>query len=1012
MDPGQWARMKEIFQAARECEPAEREARVRELCAGDDALRAAVNGMLAREPDAAGFLESPALDVEAMAIARDSGRGAPTSEATRLAVPPAGLPEPSVRPTWWIVALAAVFLADLLLRSWGYVLGPVGFGMSTRLENGAQVIVELAPGGPAQLAGMRVGDVLVARDGQPLPRVPNRRAARANLEVGRAYRFDLERNGQPMHATIELPASRMPRDLYGFVVMLWQVAGFALLATGVLIGFVRPRDPVALTGALTLASLSVGLWLFNLPPGYAAAWRHAPLGLGTLLWIPNLCVALVGPIGLSFFVRFPRPLFQARWIWMLLWLPALLLLPFQMRSLFLIVYRPVETYARPAAGWTDTAGAILFAAYGIAMLAAITANYVRLVDPGERRRLRVLVAGGAAGTLPALARIVVMNAAPNSSLNEILMSPVPDALIVALFLLFPISFAYAVLKHRLLGIRVIIRMGLQYALARGLVLSLVPLLGLVLAADALVHAEQPLQDILTARGWTYALLGAIAVGIHTQRHRWSAAIDRRFFRDQYDASHLLREVADQARRARSLQRAGPAVVARIEAALHPEFAGLLFRSTGEARFRCIASAPVGHVPPPIASNGTLAARLRAVDEPLELTGPDAERAGKWTTGLEPDELRRARVELLIPIVMGSERHEAILALGPKRSEEPYTREDLEALEAIASSLALLAEGATPPPDRMTGTLEECPLCGTCYDTGVAQCRKEHAPLVAVRIPRTLGGRYRLEQRLGQGGMGTVYEATDVALDRRVAVKVVRDEWVHNAMATQRFRREAKAVAGFAHPNVVTVYDYGVETGARVFLVMELLDGTTLRDELRRGGRLGAARTLDVLRGVCSAVDAAHQRGFIHRDLKPENIFLVAGNGPVKVLDFGVVKPLVEVQATSPGGQPETEVGVLVGTVGYISPEQLLGDSPDVSWDVWALTVVAYEALTAALPFPVASREAWRQLVLSARFRPLADHLDDAPAQWQAFFDRSFAVDRRVRPRTAADFCRQLERALA
>ena len=210
------------------------------------------------------------------------------------------------------------------------------------------------------------------------------------------------------------------------------------------------------------------------------------------------------------------------------------------------------------------------------------------------------------------------------------------------------------------------------------------------------------------------------------------------------------------------------------------------------------------------------------------------------------------------------------------------------------------------------------------------------------MPRTLAGRYRLERRLGRGGMGTVYAAVDVALDRPVAVKVVRDEWVHNPMATQRFRREARAVAGFAHPNVVTVYDYGVETGSRVFLVMELLHGTTLREELRRSGRLSPARTLDVLRGVGSAVGAAHERGFIHRDLKPENIFLVEHGGPAKVLDFGVAKPLARVDAADPGAAPETEVGVLVGTIGYISPEHLLGDSPDVSWDLWALAVVAYE----------------------------------------------------------------------
>ena len=288
---------------------------------------------------------------------------------------------------------------------------------------------------------------------------------------------------------------------------------------------------------------------------------------------------------------------------------------------------------------------------------------------------------------------------------------------------------------------------------------------------------------------------------------------------------------------------------------------------------------------------------------------------------------------------------------------------------------------------------------------------EQAGLQPIGMPRTLVGRYRLERRLGRGGMGTVYEAVDVALDRPVAVKVVRDEWVNNPMATQRFRREARAVAGFAHPNVVTVYDYGVETGSRVFLVMELLHGTTLRGELRRRGRLSPARTLDVMQGVCSAVGAAHERGFIHRDLKPENIFLIDRGGPVKVLDFGVAKPLVRVDAAEPGGAPETEVGVLVGTVGYISPEQLMGDSPDVSWDLWALTVVAYESLTAAHPFPIESREAWRQLVLSGRFRRLSEHLADPPAAWQAFFDRAFAVDRASRPRSAAEFFRQFEQAV-
>ena len=1010
MDPARWPRVKEVFLAARECQPGSRSAFVQERCGDDEALKAAVEAMLAREPDADVFLEVPALEVEAQALARDPARGSQTSASTRLAAQPTPPPGRPARPAWWMAALAVIFLADLLLRTWGLVLGPVGFGISMRADSGAPAIVSVNPGGPAQLAGIRVGDVIVAIDGRRVTSFTHRHVTRANLEIGRVYGVDLERDGKALRVSIHMPGGQWPNDLSSVVVMLWQVAAASLLLTAMLIGFVRPGDPVALLAALTLASLSASLWLFNLPPGYAAAWRNAPLGLGSLLWVPNLCVSLVGAIGLSFFARFPRPLFQARRAWALVWAPALCLLPFQSHSLFLVVYRPDQAYAR-LTPWVYTATTALFTAYGLAMLAAIGANVARLTDPNEQRRLRVLVAGGAAGTLPALLRLGVMSLAPGSGVNRFLMSPWPDTLIVVLFLLFPLSFAYAVLKHRLLGIRVIVRMGLQYALARGLVLSLVPVLALALVGDALVHGEQPLQEILATRGWIYALVGAIAVAIHTQRHRWSAAIDRRFFRDQYDASHLLREVADQARRARNFERAAPGVVARIEAALHLEFAALLFRSMEEARFRCIASSPVGHVPPPVDAHGSLAERLRAVEEPLQLTGTEAVRAGKWTSGLEPDELRRASVELLVPIAMGSGRHEAILALGPKRSEEPYTRDDLEALEAIASSLALLAEGTTPQPHSLTETFAECPVCGGCHETGTRRCPDGHAALVHVGMPRTLGGRYRLDRRLGRGGMGTVYEALDVALDRRVAVKVVRDEWVHNTTATQRFRREARAVAGFAHPNVVTVYDYGVDTGSRVFLVMERLSGATLRDELRRGGRLDGTRTVSVLRGVCSAVEAAHRRGFIHRDLKPENIFLVEAGGPVKVLDFGVVKPLVPAEAAGPGEPPETEVGVIVGTVGYMSPEQLLGDRPSVSWDIWALTIVAYESLTAALPFPVDSRESWRQLVLAGRHRPLSDHLGTAPAAWQAFFDQALHTDPAARPASAAEFFRQLERAL-
>jgi serine/threonine protein kinase len=209
----------------------------------------------------------------------------------------------------------------------------------------------------------------------------------------------------------------------------------------------------------------------------------------------------------------------------------------------------------------------------------------------------------------------------------------------------------------------------------------------------------------------------------------------------------------------------------------------------------------------------------------------------------------------------------------------------------------------------------------------------------------------------------------------------------------------------------------VEAGARAFLVMELLQGTTLRDELRAQKRLSASRTIQIFRGVCSAVEAAHDLHIIHRDLKPENIFLARtgdGGGEVlKVLDFGIAKFLPageDVPALQTDG--DTEAGVLDGTPGYISPEQLLGERPSVSWDLWALAVTVYETLTGSLPFPAASSGKWRLAVLAGAHAPLHEYLALPPEPWEEFFARTLAPDRAMRPRSAVEFFRHLEQALA
>ena len=977
-----------------------------------------VESMLARHAESPDFLESPALQAEAKAMARSLEDGRPHHTRGSSATDTGGSgtspnPAPFNWPPWWMIFLAAVFVADCLLRSYCLFLGPNGFDFRFRPEGDRLVVYAVPSGSAGDRAGIKPGDILLALDGQPI-RPGDRSWISSNLEAGRTYLLDIEREGR-RHQTAYL----MERvNLQDNRLYLWQINGILLLATALIIAFGRPYYFLARVGALALASLSLSLirWGALVPVGYAAIWRKLPLVVGALLWIPIVCSYLVGPILLTFFALFPRSLFRARWPWAVIWLPALCFVPALFHSTFLIAYRPMQAYSTLMPAELLVFGARLYGLYGLASLGALAVNYFRLTDPNDRRRLRVLFVGGGLGVLPGAFRLLIWQFAPLLAVWTWLASGFVGNLLTLLFVLFPASFAYSILRHRLLDIRIIIRQGVQYAATRGALLSVIPVLGVILVTDLLVHGDQPLMGILEVRGWIYAALAAAAVAAHSQRRRWGEAIDRRFFRGQYDARRVLREVATEASRARSFADAAPGAVASIEAALHPDFAAVMQRSSGDAVFRTVTSTPADKAPPPLDAGSSLISILRILKDPVEVILGKSGWLERQLPVQEIDSLRQAGIDLLVPVSMTLEHSEALLALGAKRSEQPYTREDKDLLAAIAVNLGLLLERPEIPTARPREEFEECPQCGACYDTGSGRCAQGGAGLTPIHMPRTLAGRYHLERRLGRGGMGAVYEASDSALGRRVAVKVIREDRLYSAGAAQRFQREARAAAGFSHPNVVTIYDYGVEGGTRAFLVMELLEGATLREELKSCKRLSAARTVGIFRGVCSAVEAAHHHQLIHRDIKPENIFLVgdrdAGSETIKVLDFGIAKFL-------PGGEQgtaiptigETDTGILVGTPGYISPEQLLGEKPALSWDLWALAVTAYETLAGALPFPTSTWDHWRQAVLAGRYTPLSEHLADPPAPWQGFFSRALAADLTQRPQSAAEFVRHMGQAL-
>jgi serine/threonine protein kinase len=257
---------------------------------------------------------------------------------------------------------------------------------------------------------------------------------------------------------------------------------------------------------------------------------------------------------------------------------------------------------------------------------------------------------------------------------------------------------------------------------------------------------------------------------------------------------------------------------------------------------------------------------------------------------------------------------------------------------------------------------QCPRCGEQYPDDVFLCSLDHTPLQAdatvADIPldpllgRVFDGKYRLDERLGGGGMGTVYRATHLLIDRPVALKVLSQRFVGDQTAQQRFRREARAAGRIQHPNAVTVTDFGTTDDGYLYIVMELLEGRTLRDLIAHEAPLDPARAASFMLQACAAVGSAHDAGLIHRDLKPANIFIEQRpNLPsvVKVLDFGVAKFVVEEHDDD--SNTLTQVGALIGTPRYMSPEQCTDAfALTPSADVYSLGIILYEMLTGVTPF--------------------------------------------------------------
>ncbi len=279
----------------------------------------------------------------------------------------------------------------------------------------------------------------------------------------------------------------------------------------------------------------------------------------------------------------------------------------------------------------------------------------------------------------------------------------------------------------------------------------------------------------------------------------------------------------------------------------------------------------------------------------------------------------------------------------------------------------------------------------------------------------LNGQFQILQKIGSGGMGSVYKALQPAMNRMVAIKILHPKLASRKDLVSRFRREARAMSHLTHPNTVKVYLYGELEDGSLYIVMEYLEGKNLNQTVRTEGPMTIERGLPILIQACNALDEAHRAGIIHRDLKPENIFVTNQGGMkdfAKVLDFGLAK--VTEREMRPGSIILTQEGMVFGTPEFMSPEQAQGKSLTPGSDIYSLAVILYEVLTGKLPFDAKNPMEFIQLHVTTKPKPINERVPGKtfpPLLWTVL-SRALEKKSDDRYQSAAEFAHALAAVLA
>jgi hypothetical protein len=923
-----------------------------------------------------------------------------------------------------VCAIGAIVALEIAIV--GFVVASYGvrtrdFGWTAVRANGRTVIRQVDPSGPASGLIER-GDVVVAINGDRRLDRLHVNEIRRFLPAGAHYTLTISRPGDERVVPLVVTAGTSLEQWRLSISLVVSAVVWCFVAT--LIGLLRPEQPIARSAYV--AGMALGLFLLNQARFPSMPW---------LLRAPQNALAFVFPfsplhlaVGYDFYARFPDGRLPSR-----LW-RAIDIAIFATCAVLCVtgpLLAPVAVFAGPGAllalryrlavldPWLAYVGMLIFPLTGVAILAVVAHKYRLVGNTSERRRLRWVVWGTVIGLMPFLIIQVINVSARLSGSPMSFGSWIAAANLVTTAI--PVSFAYAIIKHRVFDITLVVRRGLQYLLAKNALRGLLLLPLAALAYGMVAHRNEPIgRLLLTNSPYLYLVVAAVlCLKFHPQMRRW---IDRRFFREAYDRERLLVALIDDLDTLDSASAVSKLVSRELKAAFHPSCLFIWYDEANRARLTLSYSSGGDiHRAELEPSSGLLqlAAGASSIIElplarPEEL--PEADRQWLSDTG----------VRLVAPMIGTDRNVVGLLMLGDKKSEEPYSADDLRLLQAVARQIAVGHENLRLKDqvhqDRRIrhdvlahleathiSLLKECPSCGACYDAAASACSADGTELrLSLPVERTIGGKYRLDRLIGRGGMGAVYEAADLRLGRRVAVKIMLGRAFGDQRALRRFEREAQASARLAHPNIVTIFDYGGVGAEGAFLVMELVRGRTLRAELNRTGRVPPAILADWFEQICAAIATAHQEGIVHRDLKPENVLITTdatGADRVKVLDFGLAK----ISAAEDDAGVLTETGVVVGTAPYMAPEQLTAGHIDHRTDIFALGVIAVEAMTGLRPFRGRAQVELLAAIVTERWT--LGGTDPAWRHIESILQRALAIDPGARHQSVGDLARDVVPAM-